>query len=406
MKEGEKLRLLTAIGNLEIVERVHEADFEFIDEVDSLEALEDLVEMMPMDALILNRLIDDDGLSLIRICKKAARKNIKVVVITEDYHGFSEKKLISSLINEGVYAFLTFDEVTADAIENIVLNYPKEFNYNLFASGEANTRIEKVVESVFKEVITVYSPLSQGATTTAAHLAFALASTKNCRVCIVDYNPLKPSFKRIFDTSFDFTLTDVLDAAVRQNLTYERLEGFTKAYKLQTNLDILPGIYEINDYYASGREQYREVIEKLKFNYDYVIIDTHSWFDVYCTDTALKLADKVIVPMYGDRHSVDAVNRYIEAFKRYNDFDVRKFNFLINRFGGEDLTFVELEAKLQGRIIGYVSNHKALDKAFSFRDKRIQNEYIEILNAIGIKAAKHKRILDLFNRAYRVVKHK
>ncbi len=400
------MKILTAIGNSEILERIHEAQLEFIDEVDSLEALEELVELMPMEGLIINRLMDDEGDSLIRVCRKAKRKKIKVIILTDDFESFSERKLIGSLINEGVTAYIPLKEATAEAVEKHLKDYPEEFNYNLFATEEGNTRVERVVESVFKEVITVYSPLSQGATTTAAQLAFVLASSKNCRVCIVDYNPLKPSFKRIFDTSFEFTLTDVIDAAVRQNLTYERLEGFTKAYKLQTNLDILPGIYDINDYYASGREQYREVIEKLRFNYDYVIIDTHSWFDVYSTDTALRLADKVIIPMYGDRHSVEAVNRYMEAFKRYNDFDVRKFSFLINRYSGEDLTFVELEAKLQGRIIGYISNHKALDKAFGFRDKRMQNEYIEVLNSMGMKATKHKRVFSLFNRASKEVMHK
>ncbi len=399
------MKILTAIGNKEILERIQEAQLELIDEVDSLEALEDLVELMPMEGLIINRLMDDEGQALIRICRKATRKKIKVVILTDDFESFAERKLIGSLINEGVTAYVPLQEATAEAIEELLKNYPTEFDYNLFATADATIKVERVVESVFKEVITVYSPLSQGATTTAAQLAFALASTKNCRVCIVDYNPLKPSFKRIFDTSFEFILTDVLDAAVRQNLTYERLEGFTKPHKLQTNLDILPGIYDINDYYASGREQYREIVEKLKFNYDYVIIDTHSWYDVYGTDTALRLADKVIVPLYGDRHSVEEVNRYMEAFKRYNDFDIRKFRFLINRYGGDDLTFVELEAKLHGQIVGYVSNHKALDKGFKFKDKKIQNEYIDILNSLGMKATKHKRSLGLFKRAAEEVKH-
>ena len=392
------MRILTAIGNNEILERIHDAQQEFIDEVDSLEALEELVELMPMEALIINRLMDDDGKSLIRICKKAFWKNIKVIIITDDFESFSEKKLIGSLINEGVTAYLTLDEVTAEAIEKLLLYYPEEFDYNRFASNEEVVRVEKIVESVFKEVITVYSPLSQGATTTAAHLAFALASAKKCRVCLVDFNPLKPAFKKVFDTSFEFTLPDVLDAVVRQNLTYERLESFTKSCKLLTNLDLLPGIYEINDYYTSGRDQYREIVEKLRFNYDYVIIDTHSWFDVLSTDIALKLADKVIVPLSGNLHDIEEINRYIETFERYNDFDIRKFNFLINRYGGQDLTFIELEAKLKGKIVGYVTNHKALDRGNGFRDKRILNEYIEVLNLIGIKTKKHKKVFDFFKR--------
>ncbi len=52
-----------------------------------------------------------------------------------------------------------------------------------------------IIKSVFKEVIAIYSPLSQGGSTVAAHLALAISSNKKCNVCIVDYNPLKPKVK-------------------------------------------------------------------------------------------------------------------------------------------------------------------------------------------------------------------
>lgn len=389
------MKILTAIGNKEILERVQEGNFDIIDEVDSLEALEELVELMPMEALIINRLMDDNGKALIRISKKAQQKGIKIIIITHNYDSFEEKKLITSLVNEGVTAFLKLEEAVAERIEKLLMDYPKEFDFSLFTSGEVAVRVEKIVESVFKEVIAVYSPLSQGATTTAVHLAYALAASKNCRVCVVDYNPLKPSFKKVFDTSFEFTLPDVLDAVTRHNLTYERLESFTKPYKLQTNLDILPGIYDINEYYASSKNQYNEIIEKLKFNYDYVIIDTHSWFDVVSTDVALKLADQVVISLHGNHHDVDEVNRYIETFEKYNDFDTRKFRFLINCYGGDDLTFVELEAKIKGQIIGYIGNHKALEKGNGFKDKKIINEYIDALNSLGLKVKKQQKLLSL-----------
>lgn len=386
------MKILTALGNKEIYERIEEGNYEIIDEVDSLDAIEEMVELMPMDALIINRLMDDDGKLLIRIGKKAIKKGIKVIVITDDYEDFSEKKLITSLVNEGVTAFLKLEQVTIEAIERILRDYPEEFDYSLFASEKEIVKVEKHVESVFKEVITVYSPLSQGATTTAVHLAYALSTTKKCRVCVVDFNPLKPAFRKIFGMNFDFTLPDFLDAVTRQNLTYERLEELVKPYKLQTNLDILPGIYDLNEYYGSNSSQYEEIIQKLRFNYDYVIIDTHSWFDVITTDVALRIADQVLVPIHGGVHDIDETNRYFEKFRQYNDFNIlnRRFKFIINAYGDNDLTCVELEAKLKGEIAGYISYHQMLQKKNAFKEKKVINEYINILNAIGIRAEKQK----------------
>ncbi|KAB3535638.1 AAA family ATPase [Alkaliphilus pronyensis] len=392
------MRILTAIGNEELQERVRDASFDIIDEVDSLEALEDLVELMPMEGLILNRLLDNTGDNIIRICKKAKYKGIKVVIITDDFNSFEEKKLIGNLVNQGVTVYLKLDEVTPQRLEDAYNNYPQEFNYSLLAEPQENIKVERVVESVFKEVITVYSPLSQGSTTTAVHLAFALASSKKCRVCVVDFNPLKPAFKKVFNTSFEFTLPDVLDAVARQNLTYERLESLTKAYKMQTNLDILPGIYDFNEYYSSERQQYKEIIEKLKFNYDYVIIDTHSWFDVVSTDIAIKLADKVVVPVYGNIKDIEEVNRFIKTFEMYDDYDIRKFKYVINKYNGEDLTFIEIDAKLHGDIAGYISYHRGLEKGNGFSNKKIINEYIDVLNSMGVRINKKANILSLLRK--------
>ncbi len=392
------MKIATAIGNNQIYEVIEASNLEIIDEINSLDALEEIVELMPMDGLLLNRLLDNEGKYIINIAKKAIKKHIKVIILIDD---FEEKKLITSLVNEGVTAFIKLEEISIEKVESLFKNYPLEFDYGVFTTPEEQKiKIERVVESVFKEVITVYSPLSQGATTTATHLAYALASSKQCRVCIVDFNPLKPAFKKVFEgNNFEFTLTDVLDAVTRQNLTHERLEGFTKPFKLQTNLDILPGIYYINEYYASVSSQYKEVIEKLKYNYDYVIIDTHSWYDVLSTDIALKLADKVIVPLYGNRHDVEEVNRYMENFKKYNDFDTRKFSFLINRYSGNDLSYVELEAKLQNEIVGYISNHN-IDKSIGngFKDKKMINEYIGVLKKLEINVTKQKSIMEIFKR--------
>ncbi|MDK2920170.1 MAG: hypothetical protein PWQ37_2903 [Candidatus Petromonas sp.] len=386
------MKVFLAVGNDEIEEVIRECSFEIVDSENNLVSLIDLLDYISLDAVIINRLLDDDGKMVLKLAEKAHSKGVKILVLVNDFNDYEERKLITNLVNLGVTAFLKITEISKEKIENILYKYPEEFDFSVFS--EPKIEVVEKVKSVFKEIITVYSPLSQGATTVASHLAVKLAKSKNCRVCIVDYNPLKPRFKYVFDTDFEYTLRDVLDAVERKNLSYHRLESFTKPSKYQRNLDILPGIYDINDYYMSKEEYYIEILEKLKFIYDYVVIDTHSWYDVITTDAALKFADKVLIPVIGKDHEIDELNRYIEMFEKYNDFDVRKFYAVINKYSGNDLTFIEIESKLKIKIAGYISKDKAFEGKNFFKNKRRMNEFADILKGIGIEAKKEKVFMD------------
>ncbi|MFA7412494.1 MAG: AAA family ATPase, partial [Tissierellaceae bacterium] len=126
------------------------------------------------------------------------------------------------------------------------------------------------------------------------------------------------------------------------------------------------------------------VIEKLKFLYDYVIIDTHSFYDLYTTNQVLLKSDRVLVPLYGNLYDIKEVNRHMDTFKKYGDFDTRKFSFVINRYSGEDLTFIEMEANLRGEIAGYISEDKAYSRGNAFINKRLMREYLPIIRHFGI----------------------
>ncbi len=388
------MKVFLAVGNKGLEEIIRECDIKILDSEDSLVSLLELMDFINVDVIVVNRLLDDEGDILIKIAKKATRQSIKLVVLTDDFERYEERKLITNLVNEGVNGFIKLSEISKESIQEILDNYPKEFDFSVFSEPKIEV-IEKV-KSVFKEVITVYSPLSQGSTTTAAHLAMKLASSKGCRVCIVDYNPLKPRFKYIFDTDFEYTMADALDAVVRKSLTYNRLEGLTKASKYQRNLDVLPGIYDMNEYYMSKSEQYVEIIEKLKFIYDYVIIDTHSWYDVLTTDAALKMADKILVPLRGNDHDIERVNKFIDMFSKYNDYDISRFYGVINYYSGKDLTFIEIESKLKLTVAGYISKDPGFEDINAFKNKKRMNEFSDILKSIGIEAKKEKSIKDFF----------
>ncbi|MBU5676903.1 ParA family protein [Alkaliphilus sp. MSJ-5] len=406
-KNKDKYKVLLSIGKIDtkVEAAINSANINIIDYEDNINIIYDVLDIVGTDLLILNRLLDDDsGNILVRIASKAKEKGIKIIIILEEMESSKERKLITRLINENVFSFIRFSEVTKKKIEKNVKKYPSEFDFKVFSKSRIEYRQVQVVKSMFKEVIAVYSPLSQGSSVIASHLAMSIAKTQNCRVCLVDFNPLKPSFKKIFNRSFDNTLVNVFNSLERDTLTNEKLEGFLTTSKEQKNLDILAGFYDINEYYTLANDNafpvyINQVIEKLKFLYDYVIIDTHSWYDIYTTNEALIKADKVIVPILGNIFDIEEANRYIAFFEKYNDFDIRKFLFVVNRYSGEDLTFIEIEANLKGPVIGYVSEYKVYKTGNAFSNKKIMNEYIPILKSIGLNAEKESSFKDiLFNR--------
>lgn len=392
------MTIFLAIGNSHLEEMLRQGDYDVMDSEDNLATVYDLLNYATVDGIVINRLLDSDGTQLINIAKKARLKGIKIIVLVEGFEDYEERKLITILVNLGVTAFMTFKEVTPELIYERFCHYPEEFDFDLFAKAKVEYR--EVVKSIFKEVITVYSPLSHGSSTVASHLAVSLAKSKNCRVCLVDYNPLKPRLEELLDTKPEHTLSDVLDAVIKGNLTTEKLEAFTKPCKYQKNLDVLFGLYDLNDYYASKTQQYEEIIGKLKFSYDYVVLDTHAWFDVLPTDAALALADRVVVPVKGTPHALEGVSRYLDMFGKYNDFDIRKFGIIINQYCGSDLTSLEITAKLKYPVLGYISYDSRYRKGNCFKNARSMNEYANLLKALGMEGKKkfliRERVKELF----------
>lgn len=402
--KNSKEKVFLCLGKLDpkVEKIINKSNITIVDYEDNINLITEILEIVDIDVLIINRQLDDIGDTLIQIANNAKEKNIKIIILLEEMESSTERKLITRLINEDVTSFIKFSEVTKRKIEKTVKNYPLEFDFKAFSKARIEYKEVQVVKSMFKQVITVYSPLSQGSSTIASHLAMTIARTQNCRVCLVDFNPLKPSFKKIFGRDFDNTVVNVFNSLERDTLTNEKLEGFLTTCKEQKNLDILAGFYDINEYYAlSNNENLSKyidsVIEKLRFLYDYVIIDTHSYHDIYLTNQALVKADKVIVPLYGNIFDIEETNRYINTFEKYEDFDTRKFMYVINKYSGEDLTFIEIESRLKGQVMGYLSEDKNYRKGNVFGNEKLMNEYIGIIRGLGLSANRklklHEKVL-------------
>lgn len=379
------MKVFLSIGNSTLEEVLRTGPFEVIDSEDDLNSLYDLLEFVQADALIINSLLDTNG-TLLKVSERAVKKGIKVLVLVKDFTGYDERKLITSLVNVGVTGFLELKAANGGEAGKILQEYPDKFDFGMFA--EQRVEYKEVVRSVFKQVITVYSPASQGATTIAAHLAAAIAKESNSNVCILDYNPLKPWILKVIDTTAEFSLQDALDAITKGSLTTELLQGIVKPSKHIKNLYFMPGLTDMNDYYTSTVEQYEEIIRKVQLSYDYVVIDTHSFYDMLPTDAALRFADKVVVPVEADKYSIEHLNRYIKMFEQYDDYDIGKFHAVFNRYSGSNLTSIEAESITDLKVLGYISYDKSYTAGQNaFNHSKVMKEYGTIIKKLDIKAS-------------------
>lgn len=380
--------------NQYITTNITEIDVATDDIETQMEALDFIRESKDIDVILLSdALRGDKGLvEFLEIVIEEKETDTKIYYLAKEYPG----ELTKALAKYGISYFKQGTQSLDDFVNVILKEGKQEKDKDIVIKTQVVKEVEyrSEIKSVFKEVFTVYSPLGQGASTFASHFALALAEARECRVNLSDLDPLKPRLKEIHAMDFDFSLGDAIDSIVKGNLTTERLEEITKQSRCHKRLDLLCGLYDITDYYATKREQYEELIDKLKFCYDYVVLDTNSWYDVLSSDAALKKADRVIVPVRGNQYSIDQLHKYLEMFDKYQDYDTRKFGIVITQYSSRDLTCMEIGAKLKYPILGYISKYEDYQEGNGFKNKQLMNEYVDILKALGIQAKKKRVLLE------------
>lgn len=99
-------------------------------------------------------------------------------------------------------------------------------------------------------------------------------------------------------------------------------------YNLRGNIDIIPATDDMNfiefdillddNFKGDPFGQLDNAIAEIKDEYDYIFVDTPPSLNIV-TGTALKIADKVIVPLEPETFGVSGVNKIIETVKELRD---------------------------------------------------------------------------------------
>lgn len=184
-----------------------------------------------------------------------------------------------------------------------------------------------------------------GKSTTALSLAFGLYN-RGYKVLMLDTDPQSnTSFTMGIDLLNALTLYDVLKG---EKIVQEVI------FPVKMGLDIIPGNLSLAladiEITRPGREfVLKEMLESIKENYDYCVIDTPPSLGIL-TMNALTACESVVIPVQADVYSLQGTSQLsqtIQTVKRYCNPGLSIAGILITRYNGRAVLSKDITVMLE-----------------------------------------------------------
>lgn len=191
--------------------------------------------------------------------------------------------------------------------ELIVKNQPKSPISEAYRRIRTNIEFSNV-DNEFKSILFVSATASEGKTTTISNVAMTLKDAGK-KVIIVDCDLRKPRIHKFFDLSNKKGLTDILIENIDYKLYIQRHE--------ESSLDIITsGKIPDNPSELLVSNSMKRFIEKLKENYDYILIDAPPIVPVTDGTILASFLDRVVLVCASGQVEIDMAKRAKEALDK------------------------------------------------------------------------------------------
>ncbi len=167
-----------------------------------------------------------------------------------------------------------------------------------------------------------------GKTTLAANIAYDL-SADGYKVLMIDCDP--QGNLSSFYSRYNLTKHDLCDALQKGSRAASSI--YRTQYK---NLDIIPGNIKSEVLQPTAGQLY-ELVQSFRYTYDYCIIDCAPAFSAL-TESAVKAADLVLVPVKLDNFSIDGIDTAMSKTNYTQDTRVVINQFAPTKAGKEFLS--------------------------------------------------------------------
>lgn len=335
------MKILTAIGNPVLNEKLRklidisvvEKDIQYQEGI-----LEILEEILDIDCLIISDNLPGE-IGFYKLISKIKKKktNIDIYVFLEEKDENTENYLISQEIYKIYYSNeINFDDFIKnfDNNKNNVLDgINKEINeFKKLILNENNIEDnysyveEKISESFEKtdfeeetencQSIAISGNFGSGKSLISSFISKVIAN-QNKRTLLIDLDIENSSINTLF--------------GVRK---YKEKQSFIEdcIINVEENLDILCGIDKIIDFKESVNNYViKEIIERLKNDYDFIIIDVSSRIDLKYVKLILTFCDKIIFLIEPNLLEIGKSNKILEVFLNDWEISVDKIKIVFNK---------------------------------------------------------------------------
>ena len=390
---GDKLKVLVVTGIEELEREIQLSEehnvcissderYEYL--LENLQYIEDQIERENFDAAIINRYLDesDDGEDIVAIFRriKSRRPDFLLILILIDY----DEDVVFPLVNAGIYNLIINENISASSILNAIDKPAKDFDFSKYQVVEESGSKINISIPTFgakekwksKKVLTVYSPYSKGASNCAIELARIL-STKSDKVCLVDFDYLRPSIKEKLSLKSTQGLKEAIELARQKNLFAKNIHTVLDR---KDNYYVMTGLYDLNEINYVQKSYFERIIEVLKSSFEFIIIDVHSYYDLISNFVAFSKSDIVYTITTGDRDILANTMRYIKMFNEYEDVRLGVIRVIVNNYGGNDLTSIEIENMIDEPVYYLPTKEGGIFKGRSKR--KYENSLKNIINEL------------------------
>ncbi|BEP30431.1 hypothetical protein [Helicovermis profundi] len=322
-----------------------------------------------------------------------SEKNMETDSKKIDYIKESLKNCSPSKFNE------TFKFLTNDLEESL-----KQELLNIYASKNNEKNFLKEKNSSINQINRIISVW--GNYEFACELAYSLSTVTNLNVLLIDADRLNPSVDMYMDinkfnsniqinniSTYNSGINILLDAIEKKIISREIFENAVVKIKKRSNLSIITGNYNLNNYEYYEKKDFEKLISLSRDYFDIVIIILNKHiYDMFTVISLLK-SDVNLIPIATNLLEVREFNKYIEFLNKKQKMLISK-NYMV-AFNHKLFLDIDYNLLHEASNCGFIG--KIRYKAERNRIKSTKNsinsiiktkdvkEYIKIINKLNIK---------------------
>ncbi|MCI9178366.1 MAG: MinD/ParA family protein [Clostridia bacterium] len=411
-------KIVTAIGNPNLNNRLKkEEEIQVIAE--DIQYQEGILEILEkgttIDYLILSELLPGNFTIKDLVQKiKEINSNVQIILFLEN----QKEELENYLYAKGIFAIFYHNQVGVKEIIEIMKdnkNTDVELRKELeqlkkmliekeelrLQPQNKNTKkgIHKKKKQIKKEIICVSGTNGVGKSIFTVNLARLLAQQRN-KVLIIDFDILNNSLHTILGVK---KYSEKIKEKMKNHNLLKEIQIEELIIKVSSKIDLIAGVNLLFDNkYQISSTKIKSILDKLKEEYDMIIIDTTSecFFDY--TKEIMKISNLNIFILEANVLEIKKAKRLLDMYIQKWKIPQSNFNLLFNKYNQNAIDYAILKQIFSGfSILGKLSNHSQYNLIINKGnknnlDKKLQTEYSHIQRRLFQKESLLSQIPKVF----------